>query len=420
MNSITFAPHHKEKIENYLTDNFGWKIDLQEYEFNQKMSLVANELECYDAEGCVRFIETHTKDGTVIKAFAREFSVGESYFFRDIHFFDRFEHDIIPKILQRGDRRLAIWSVGCSRGEELYSIAMMLRRCISNIDQWNLHLIGTDVNHEVLERARKGIYYKYSLRQLPEPYREYFEPIAEGYRLHPNVQKMANFKFHNILDSLSPCLPPDGKGFDLILINNVLIYFTLESAKKVVYSLYELVSEGGWIATTPTEYSMGVFDFTCSECLSQGSIIQKRPDIPFYSRVDTVNTELETPESADIDRVGFPLVENDKPKVTNLKKIKRHLEYDEGLKKIESGDFDGAKTALQQALYLNHGLVMAHIILANLFKKEGNPKAALKYLKNAGMLLQRMDPHAEVELSDGIKASDLLSMINTIEEETFE
>lgn len=416
-NQFTFQ--YKDRIETYLYENFGWKIDLQEGEFSQKMNLITKELSLDSLDSCINFIEKNPKDVIVLKAMARHFSVGESYFFRDTHFCNRFENEIIPKLLSKGDRQLAVWSVGCSRGEELYSIAMMLVKYIPDIDKWNLYLLGTDVNVDVLNIAKDGIYTKHSLRQTSPSYLSYFDLIQEGYKLHPNVQKMANFKFHNILDSHLLCLPPDGKKFDLILINNILIYFEIESTKNIVQTLFSELSDGGWMVTTPTEYSMGGFDFTSSISIEDHCIIQKLSSTPFIS-MNEFDFTLDLLDLAVGDIVIVKEEKNDKTDLINLNEVKGDREYYEALKKLELGDLDGAKISLQHALYLNNKLIMPHILLVNLFKKERKPNIALKHLKNASMLLQRMNPKEEVELSDGINASDLLKMINAIKGETFE
>jgi len=401
-----------ERVKHFLNQNLGWKIEIDELTFESKMSRISHELGWDDSNSCLHYIESHPMDNKVIQALAREFSVGESYFFRDLAFFDTFEHIIIPQIIAKNDRSLSIWSVGCSHGEELYSVAMMVRKMIPYCESWNLYLLGTDINPDALNQAKEGIFNQYSFRQMPEDYRNYFECMKGNYRLHPEITNMAHFKYHNIMDEVSSCLPADGGGFDLILLNNVLIYFDIEKAKEVVDKLFSLLNDGGWLATTPTEYSMGIFDFPLSQCIRKGYCIQKVSIPTVVLSPIFVEQELNIYEEVATHRVQSS--ENNNIERQKLNEDKECIHYHSALKMLESGDIEGAKVALRQALYQNNGLIMAHVILGNILKKEGKSKASMKHISNAKMALERMQPQEVVELSDGIMASDLLTMLNTI------
>lgn len=417
-----------ERIQRFLTQNLGWKIDRDEPSFASKWSRITQELRCGGFDSCIRYIESHPMDERVLQAFAREFSVGESYFFRDTNFFDRFEHRILPQIIGKNGRSLSIWSVGCSRGEEIYSVAILLRRIVPDIESWNLYLLGTDVNPEVLERAKQGIYNQYSFRQMPEKYIRDFTSLDEGYALRPEIKKMVHFSYHNILSDPSPCLPPDGGGFDLILLNNILIYFEPEKAKTAAEKLFSCVKEGGWLATTATEYSMGVFDFPHSQCMPDGYCIQKiskpsLPEIMISAMTDASDSDAEKRESDLSEDVIVQVRQSGQKEEVEqplLNKTQKYVHYHDALKMLESGKNEEAKVSLRRSLYLDNALVMPHVILGNILKKEGKFEAAMKHINNAKAALLRMDPHEEVELSDGVRVSDLLAMLDTIKGEKFE
>jgi chemotaxis protein methyltransferase CheR len=135
-----------EETQTFLLDVFGWKIEIHEPTFEAKLGRVCKELGFLELDSCVKSLKDLQKDAKTLQAFSREFSVGETYFFRDLKFFDYFKSVVIPQIVQKNERKLSVWSVGCGSGEELYSIAMILRESIPNIDEWNLFLLGTDVN----------------------------------------------------------------------------------------------------------------------------------------------------------------------------------------------------------------------------------------------------------------------------------
>lgn len=407
-----------ERIQHFLTQNLGWKIDRDEASFASKMSQITQELRCKEFDSCIRYIESHPMDERVLQAFAREFSVGESYFFRDKIFFDRFEHHILPQIIEKNEHSLSVWSVGCSRGEEIYSVAMLLRRIVPDIESWNLYLLGTDVNPDALDQAKQGIYNQYSFRQMPEKYIRDFISLNEGYTLRPEIKKMVHFSYHNILSDPSPCLPPDGGGFDLILLNNIFIYFEPKKAKTAAEKLFSCVKEGGWLATTATEYSMGIFDFPHSQCMPDGYCIQKISAMTDASDSDAKKPEFDLSEEVIAKARQSGQKEEVEPPLLN--KTQKYVHYHDALKMLESGKNEEAKSSLRRSLYLDNTLVMPHVILGNILKKEGKFEAAMKHINNAKAALLRMEPHEEVELSDGMRASDLLAMLDTIKGEKFE
>ena len=93
-------------------------------------------------------------------------TIGETHFFRNEPQFKALTETILPEIIarRRAERRLRIWSAGCSTGEEAYSLAIALESLLPNIDQWNLHLLATDINRQSLLRAQAGVYSPWSFR----------------------------------------------------------------------------------------------------------------------------------------------------------------------------------------------------------------------------------------------------------------
>ncbi|MBC8285264.1 MAG: hypothetical protein H8E32_15730 [Nitrospinae bacterium] len=93
-------------------------------------------------------------------------TIGESYFFRDKGQIDLLKTSILPEIIEKrkADRKLRIWSAGCSTGEEPYSLAILLNELLPKNENWNLYLLGTDINEEALMKARKGFFTSWSFR----------------------------------------------------------------------------------------------------------------------------------------------------------------------------------------------------------------------------------------------------------------
>lgn len=413
-----------EIVQTFLTQSFGWQIEIDEKTFEKKITRISIELGYKHLDSFIESLKNNQNSLGVLQVLAREFSVGESYFFRDPQFFDYLEQTIIPQIIHKNEHTLSIWSVGCSGGEELYSIAMILKNTIPDIGMWNLYLLGTDINPHAIYKAKEGVFNDFSFRKIPKQYMSFFKPIDHKYQIDPLIKKMVSFKYHNIIKEPYSLLPPNGQGFDLILIKNVLIYFEPQNAKAVVKSLFSFVKEGGYLTTTPAEYGMGIFNFPHSVCSQRGYSIQKvsaqNVELPLPAVENSFEENLPDSYEEIVTHLVESIPEDVSEKISEESLLDKNLYYYNALKLLELGEYKMAKISLRQALYLDKDLVMAHIVLGNILIKEGKIKSAMKQIDNAKSTLQRMQPQELVELSDGIMASDLLSMIDSIRGEKFE
>jgi chemotaxis protein methyltransferase CheR len=171
----------------------------------------------------------------------------ETYFFRNTQQLDSFERDVIPAIVRKkqaaGKTQLSIWSAGCSSGEEPYTLAMILLETIPDIQRWKISLVGTDINTEVLERAKAGVYTARSLREIPRKYKmKYFVKEHDHYLLNEHVKQMVTFRPTNLM---APQEMAIFQNLDCIFCRNVLIYFDVDTCKTVVQNFYQsLVHEG--------------------------------------------------------------------------------------------------------------------------------------------------------------------------------
>ncbi len=186
----------------------------------------------------------------VLQQIVNRFTVGESYFFRNRPHFEALRREILPDIAGENCRwrSLRIWCAGCARGEEPYSLSIMLAEHFPELLQWNVSITATDINTNFLEQARKGVYTAWSLRGVePVLLEKYFARADDNaYRLSETVRKTVDFKHSNLRDFL------DGSGtsnaaFDLVLCRNVLIYFTVDRALEIIASLARSLRIGGYL-----------------------------------------------------------------------------------------------------------------------------------------------------------------------------
>jgi chemotaxis protein methyltransferase CheR len=230
------------------------------------------------------YLGAHSERDEVFERLISAVTVGESYFFRYASQMQFLKQVWLPKILrvkkERNDRSLRIWSAGCSAGQEIYSIAVLLREGIVDIDQWHISLIGTDINPDVLARAIKGAYHESSLRTTAEHIKnKYFIKQSHGYQLVPAICDMVGFAYHNLVYDKVPAILSPYFGVDLILCRNVFIYFSPEVVANVV-KIFEncLMSDGTLL--------LGAADF-----LPEGAtnlITRQDNDITYYLKQEPV------------------------------------------------------------------------------------------------------------------------------------
>ena len=209
----------------------------------------------------LQWMRTQPADSLAWRLLAGELTVGESYFFRDRCAHDALADHVLPALIGRRRRegvlRLRLWSAGCSTGEEPYTLAILLRRLVPDIDNWRVTLLGTDVDPRALEAAARGEYRKWSLRATPAWARErYFARRgADKYELAPEIRAMVAFAPLNLVAGPGLAPAPGIGAMDLILCRNVLMYLTPEAQRGVVGQLRRALHDGGWMALSPAEAS---------------------------------------------------------------------------------------------------------------------------------------------------------------------
>lgn len=179
----------------------------------------------------------------------------ESYFFRDKEQFNLLRDRILPELIQRQQNKktLRICSAGCSTGEEPLSLAIVLKELIPNPEQWNLTILGVDINQEALKKARQGIYTPWSLRSIdPEIMQRYFLHFHNQYYLDMQIKQMVKFKYINLVkDSFHE--HNEMRDIDLIICRNVFIYFEASAIAKVLDKFNQILKPSGYLIAGHTE-----------------------------------------------------------------------------------------------------------------------------------------------------------------------
>jgi chemotaxis protein methyltransferase CheR len=180
-------------------------------------------------------------------AFIDAVTTRETLFFRDDSPFQALEFKALPEIIDAKaatpfSRRLRFWSAACSSGQEPYSLAIMLREMIDDLDRWDVQILATDLAPAALASASAGIYSDFEVsRGVPPKHRDkYFRRIPEGWQVSDSVRKLVKFEKRNLLEPFGPMGP-----FDVIFCRNVAIYFELETRKDLFERLAKTLAPHG-------------------------------------------------------------------------------------------------------------------------------------------------------------------------------
>lgn len=183
----------------------------------------------------------------------------ETYFFRDRAMFDLLDQRILPELAKRraSTGRLSIWSVGCSTGQELLSLAMMLSEQEQRWAGWTFDLVGTDVSESVIEMARKGVYSQFQIQRGlgVAQMLKWFREVPEGWQVDDRLKRMVRFEVRNLLEPA-----PGQQRFDLILCRNVLLYFEGPTRARAFERLSGSLSDDGWLMLGAGETVIGQTD----------------------------------------------------------------------------------------------------------------------------------------------------------------
>lgn len=189
-----------------------------------------------------------------VEQFVNAFTVNETYFYREDHQLSCLTSDLLAarlRVKKRGEA-IRIWSVPCSTGEEPYSIAIWLLENWPLVDEYEIEIVGSDIDTGVLEQARSGMYGKRALmRFLPPLIERYFTPAGQDtWKILDGLRDSVRFTRVNIVEREET--RPYGK-FDVIFCRNVLIYFDDASRRIAAENLYENLAPGGFICLGHTE-----------------------------------------------------------------------------------------------------------------------------------------------------------------------
>ena len=194
-----------------------------------------------------RYLQYHPRAQAELEAAAEVLTTNETYFFREAYQLRAFTEEILPVVrsraLARGSKRLDVWSAGCSSGEEVYTIAMLID-ATRLFEGWDVRVFGNDISRRVLRKARGATYGSASFRAMIPDYQRYFIDTDEGWQVHPRIRSMCHFGHLNLMNQRRSAIV--GR-VDVTFCRNVLIYFDDASRRKVLETIYQRLHRGGYL-----------------------------------------------------------------------------------------------------------------------------------------------------------------------------
>ncbi len=241
MREFAFADEDFEALRKLVKDVTG--ISLSDQKRELVYGRLARRLRALELSTFREYRELLVQDdGSELVQLCNAITTNLTSFFREAHHFEHLRKHLLDPLVANPptSRRLRLWSAGCSTGEEPYSLAMTVLEAIPNIDRWDIRILATDLDSDVLERARQGLYTEERLRLVSAERRaRFFQPQPQGkeptYRITDDLARLITFKQLNLMHSF-----PMKGPLEAIFCRNTLIYFDKETQRDLVARMARL------------------------------------------------------------------------------------------------------------------------------------------------------------------------------------
>lgn len=474
--SSPLPPALMESFCQFLLDKMGLHFPQDSWkELEKKLEPISKAFGFKSAKPCLEWLMSTPFTQKNLNILAAHLTIGETYFFRDERLFQILKKRILPDLIHshQQSKQLRIWSAACCTGEEPYSIAILLNQILPD-PSWSIHILGTDINVQFLHHAEKGQYKPWSFRATPDVIKKtYFTPEqSERLTLVPKIRNMVKFRYLNLIEGNYPSASEDIQAMDLIICNNVLIYFSLPFIQKVIHHLVNTLNEGGWLCVTPIEVPYIMDSRLTTIKVDEMTLFKKTPQIkttpafipsaspppsakssfipipspPFpspplspkkstYENAWAAYQQENYQETCELLERKFKqqaflndqenillikaylylrkldLAEQWCEKILKQNKLDPFLYYLRAQIFQELNHFSEATKELKRALFLDPNFIVAHFALGNLLLIQGNSKDAIRHFRNVLTLLQKYPLESSLPGEENLKAHRLLDLV---------
>jgi chemotaxis protein methyltransferase CheR len=234
------------RLRDFMYDNFGVNLA-------QKRTLIEGRLQSVLKEKGVKsfseFIDSLLSDqsGGEVSLLVSKLTTNFTYFMREEQHFDFLQKNILPDVVPKlKDNNVAIWSAGCSSGEEPYSIAMVLDDYFkTSKGGLDTRVLASDISERVLNAAKMGIYGEDRMSKLPGDWKKrYFVGLGdERYQVVPQIKREIIFRKFNLMEPVFRFK----RKFHVIFCRNVMIYFDAQTRAALAEKFYQNLLPGGYL-----------------------------------------------------------------------------------------------------------------------------------------------------------------------------
>lgn len=224
-------------------------IDLNAYKERQMKRRIDTLIAKHSIAGYDKYVQALRNDKALFEEFVNYITINVSEFYRNPEQWKIMDEQVIPELISRFGKNLKIWSAACSTGDEPYSLVMALSR---HIPLGQIHIIATDLDKQVIAKAKLGLYSDKSVVSVPADLKKkFFTQVGPSYKISDEIKARVEFKEHNLLKDTYP------SDCHMIVCRNVLIYFTEEAKDEVFAKFQKNLKPGGVLFIGSTEQIIG-------------------------------------------------------------------------------------------------------------------------------------------------------------------
>ncbi len=254
-----FSAEDFERVRRLVYRQIG--ISLSDSKRELVYGRLSRRLRALGLESFDSYLKIVEADGAPeLQHFCNAITTNLTSFFRENHHFTFLATEWLPALEVRAGatRRIRIWSAGCSTGEEPYSIAMVILETLGELRGWDIRILATDIDSNVLGQARRGVYGGDRLEKVEgDRILRWFEraPAGDEYMVRDEVKKLVTFNSLNLIGAW----PMQGP-FDLIFCRNVVIYFDRQTQRQVIGRMAALQRPGDCLILGHSESLLSISD----------------------------------------------------------------------------------------------------------------------------------------------------------------
>lgn len=409
----------EEAFAWFVEERFGIRLsDQQRSRLDALIDDLLQRSSFHDAPALLAALRSGAAED-LVDELAGQVVIGETHFFRVRPQMEALRHVVLPDLIgkRRESRRLRVWSAGCSTGEEPYTLAMLLREQLPAAEEWQIEVVGSDLNPRFLRAAREARYGEWSFRDTSDEIRErYFERDDRRWRLREPLRRMVRFVELNLTDKQLPSVWAPGTELDLIICRNVTIYFGAETTRGLHEFFARSLAPDGWFISGPSDQAPNVPGL--QPVCTHGAIVWHRADT---APVAPLRTETPKPRPAlarpmrvfeKRPALSSPAPASAPASAAQAETLSAEPFLRAGLEALERGDALTAVESLRRATFLDSTAPLAHFALGRAYATLSQTARARASLTHARRVLASLDGSAPV--GDGLCAAELGHAITAI------